>query len=300
MKKIFPLFTLFLIPDIVLGYTSLVPSSPIGAAASSLNLQSLLKTMYVWGVNVAVALAILFIIFGGIEYMTTDSIFKKEEGKKRVTAAVAGLLIVFASWLILNQINPKIFVNDLSLNENLIQGSKPLDTGGTGTSGSTSGTGSNTSSGGSTETNGKTSSEVIGDESSIRSSLAQNGVTVNKNPCTYSSQTDCTNTAGFKKSTVDAISTISKGTGGFVITAGTESGHAIGTYSHSTGYKFDIGQGSNSSKWDTIDSYFKTSIGSQNISNNTTYSITTPSTGQKMEVRRETTGGLHWDIKALP
>jgi len=64
--------------------------------------------------------------------MTTDSVFKKEEGRKRVVAAVAGLLIVLSSWLILNQINPQIFDNNLNLGT--LKGNldtKPIDFGGT-------------------------------------------------------------------------------------------------------------------------------------------------------------------------
>jgi len=126
--KIFVFLNLFFIPKLVLAYVSLVPSSPLGSAASSGNLQGFLKTLYQWGVGVAVALAILFIIFGGIEYMTTDSVYKKDEGKKRITAAVSGLLIVLASWLILNQINPRIFNNDLGLDGSKIDSADPLNT----------------------------------------------------------------------------------------------------------------------------------------------------------------------------
>jgi hypothetical protein len=138
--KTFLISTLFFLPNFVLAYVSLVPDSPLGSAASSLNLQEFLKKLYEWGVGIAVALSILFIIFGGIEYMTTDSVFKKDESKKRITAAVAGLLIVLSSYLILNQINPKIFTNDLSLDANLVDSAKSLTTGSSGNnSGSTTG-----------------------------------------------------------------------------------------------------------------------------------------------------------------
>jgi len=310
-KKICFLFIFaFLLPNFVFAYVSLVPDSPLGAVANSLDLYSFLKTLYDWGVGIAVALSILFIIFGGIQYMTTDSIFGKKGGKDRIVAALTGLLIALSSWLILNQINPGIFKNNLTLTGLGNLNTTPLESGtptnttipvdNNGNSLDTTTNDGKLNSDSTWNSTGKTSTPVIGDESSIRNSLSQSGVTVNKNPCTYVGQTDCTNTVGFKKSTIDAINTISSGTGGFVITAGTESGHAAGAYSHGTGYKFDIGQGSNSSNWDKIDTYFRSSIGSQNISNNTTYTMTVPSTGQRLDVRRETSGGLHWDIKALP
>jgi len=113
IKKIILFFSFF--PVYVFAYVPLVSDSTLKSVASSQNLQEFLKKIYEWGVGIAVTLSILFIIFGGIEYMTTDSVFKKDEGRKRITAAVAGLLIVLSSWLILNQINPKIFDNDLNL-----------------------------------------------------------------------------------------------------------------------------------------------------------------------------------------
>ncbi len=291
-------FIYFFIPLISLaqGYQPLVSDGPLNNAAKSANLSEFLITIYNFGVGIAVALSVLFIIFGGIQYMTTDAMFKKEEGRKRITAAVAGLLIALSSWIILNQINPKIFQNDLTLKP--IQGGGgsniPLPDGGTpGGVDNTDPFNENTN-----DASGE-SPEVIGDESKIRNDLASQGVTINKNPCTYPGQRNCTNVTGFRQSTIDAISTINRGIGGtgFVITGGTESGHAQGTYSHGNGYKFDIGQGSNSGNWSKIDSYFKSLIGTQNITPNKTYSVTVPSSGKRLDVRWEND---HWDIKALP
>ncbi len=135
---IFSVFLSFLIlkTDIVFAkvdYVPLVSDGPLNNAAKSANLSEFLITIYNFGVGIAVALSVLFIIFGGIQYMTTDAMFKKEEGRKRITAAVAGLLIALSSWIILNQINPKIFQNDLTLKP--IQGGGgsniPLPDGGT-------------------------------------------------------------------------------------------------------------------------------------------------------------------------
>ena len=117
-KKTFLIFFITIsLPSFILaaGYQPLVSDIPLKSAANSQSLQEFLKVVYNWGVFVAVGLAVLFIIFGGIQYMTTDSVFKKDEGRKRVVAAVAGLLIVLSSWLILNQINPRIFENSLNL-----------------------------------------------------------------------------------------------------------------------------------------------------------------------------------------
>jgi type IV secretory pathway VirB2 component (pilin) len=211
MKKILT-FIFLTIPyfTLAVGYQPLVSDSPLKSAASGGNLEQFLKQIYDWGVMVAVALAILFIIFGGIEYMTTDSVFKKDQGKKRVTAAVAGLLLVFSSWLVLNQINPQIFNNSLNLGTLNTKGlnTAPIDFGGTVIDGG--GIPTNTPD---TNTPGGESSPVIGDEAAIRSTLSQNGISVNKNPCTYVGQRGCTDTFGLKKSTMDTLLTMKNNSG---------------------------------------------------------------------------------------
>ena len=52
--------------------------------------------------------AVLMIVLGGIQYISTDAIFKKEEGRKRIENAVYGLVLVIAAWLILATINPAL------------------------------------------------------------------------------------------------------------------------------------------------------------------------------------------------
>ena len=59
-------------------------------------------------IGVAAGLAVLMMIFGGIQYMSTDAIFDKKEGKKKIGAALGGLLLAILSWLILNTINPDL------------------------------------------------------------------------------------------------------------------------------------------------------------------------------------------------
>ena len=139
-------------------YVPLVPDSPLTAATSAANVGAFLLILFKWGVSLAVALAILFVIYGGVEYMTTDAVFKKEEGRKRITAAVAGLLIVFASWLILQTVDPKILTTTITLQE---LGSTP---GG----GSTGGGSGGNSGGGSPTPPGTPVNYVPGDPNAIQ------------------------------------------------------------------------------------------------------------------------------------
>lgn len=59
-------------------------------------------------IGIAAVLAVIMIVMGGIQYMTSELISSKEEGKKRITNAVFGLLIALGSYLILFTINPNL------------------------------------------------------------------------------------------------------------------------------------------------------------------------------------------------
>jgi hypothetical protein len=74
-----------------------------------------LNNLFEWGIAIALILAVLFIVLGSVEYMTTDAVFKKEEGIKKITAALAGLILALVSWVILNQINPNLLNMDITI-----------------------------------------------------------------------------------------------------------------------------------------------------------------------------------------
>ena len=57
-------------------------------------------------IAIAVVLAVVMIIIGGFEYMTTDSWQKKSDGIKRIKDAFWGLGLALAAYLILWTINP--------------------------------------------------------------------------------------------------------------------------------------------------------------------------------------------------
>ena len=59
--------------------------------------------------------------------------------------------------------------------------------------------------------------------------------------CTDKNKKTCTSYEGVYSGTVDGAITLKKACGcSLVITGGTETGHASGTYSHANGYKFDF------------------------------------------------------------
>ena len=59
-------------------------------------------------IGIAAVLAMVMIVMGGIEYMTSDLISSKEAGKDTIRNAILGLLIALGAYLILNTINPQL------------------------------------------------------------------------------------------------------------------------------------------------------------------------------------------------
>ncbi|MDO8658964.1 MAG: D-alanyl-D-alanine carboxypeptidase family protein [Candidatus Parcubacteria bacterium] len=59
-------------------------------------------------IGIAAVLAVLMIVIGGLEYMTSELISSKEHGKDRINNAILGLVIALGSWALLNTLNPKL------------------------------------------------------------------------------------------------------------------------------------------------------------------------------------------------
>ena len=65
-------------------------------------------------VALAGALAVIMIIYGGVQYMLTDSVYGKDAGKKTITNALEGLLLALTAFIILNTINPALLSTQLN------------------------------------------------------------------------------------------------------------------------------------------------------------------------------------------
>ena len=59
-------------------------------------------------IGICAVLAMIMIVMGGIQYMTSELISGKEAGKEQVTHAVLGLLLALGAYAILNTINPDL------------------------------------------------------------------------------------------------------------------------------------------------------------------------------------------------
>ena len=93
-----------------LVYCPLEPDafSSFGAANTSGNLGLFLSEAFSFGLALAAALAVIMIVWGGVKIMLTESIFEKDDGRKKIQDAIYGLLLALVSWLILYTINPDI------------------------------------------------------------------------------------------------------------------------------------------------------------------------------------------------
>lgn len=130
MKKI--IFTIFILTILFSGifsaekafaqisYTPLtpIPGTTVGNCAvdsegklidpdnCTVPVTSYISTMFMILIGLAGVLAVLMIVIGGVQYLSTDAISGKSEGKEKITNAILGLLLAIGCWVILNTINP--------------------------------------------------------------------------------------------------------------------------------------------------------------------------------------------------
>jgi hypothetical protein len=71
-------------------------------------LGNFLTQAFSFGLALAAALTVIMIVWGGLEIMLSESVFKKEDGRKKIKEAILGLGLALVSWLILYIINPDI------------------------------------------------------------------------------------------------------------------------------------------------------------------------------------------------
>lgn len=79
-----------------------------------------------------------------------------------------------------------------------------------------------------------------------------NGITVRSSgECSDKTRTNCTSLEGIQQNTINGLNKFQQGFGGpIIVTGGTEAGHASGDYSHGNGYKIDL-----SSKDSSVNNY---------------------------------------------
>ncbi len=109
-------------------YVELQPGAFPGVTENSSNLGGFLGSVFNWGIALAVVLALIMIIFGGIEMMTSDSWTKHDDGRKKINDALLGLGLALISWLLLYIINPSLVLFNGNLLLNPTQNSQQTTT----------------------------------------------------------------------------------------------------------------------------------------------------------------------------
>jgi len=111
---------IFGVSTYAVGYVPLEPS--VAGEGFNGDYGSYFQRIYQLGIAITGILAVLFIVIGGFEYMLSESVFDKGAGRDKITAAIGGLILALASWMILNTINPDLVKFDLSLPETTVTG----------------------------------------------------------------------------------------------------------------------------------------------------------------------------------
>lgn len=114
-------------------YKLLAPLPMFGTEfnASGKSFGDYLSIMFTFFVSFAGVLAVVMLIFGGIQYMSTDSLSGTESGRSKMYQAIFGLIIVLASYVILNTVNPNLVKFNFSIQGQTIEIAETADDGST-------------------------------------------------------------------------------------------------------------------------------------------------------------------------
>lgn len=123
------------------GFVALAPIPGLteGATANTEGLAIFFNNLYRFAIGMAAVLAVIMIIWGGIEYSTQDVPGAKQNGKDRILQAIFGLILVLSPALVFSIINPSILNLSINLDKLDTTSGFPTGTGG-GTGSPTSGT----------------------------------------------------------------------------------------------------------------------------------------------------------------
>ncbi len=107
------------------GFVALAPipgltDQSTTSVINSTSLANFFNNLYKYLIGLAAVIAVIEIIWGGLEISTQDSVSKHTTGKERIYQAILGLVLVLSPVIVFSLINPNILNLSLSL--------PPLDT----------------------------------------------------------------------------------------------------------------------------------------------------------------------------
>jgi len=200
-----------------------------------------LQVLFQLLIGIAGLLSVIMIVIGGIEYMSTDAIQGKEEGKERITQAILGLILALGAWLLLNTINPDLLSLRINMSKQTIEADSnntydgvpqtPTETGGTGGKYCKKSTGGVGYAANSTWPPANMANKDITQRSGnqLKAGDKITKITINKPNCKSVSQSNCTSIDGFNRNGIIKLYNSMCGSDGskctvddLVITGGTE------------------------------------------------------------------------------
>ncbi len=94
--------------------TEFYPIVPLPALQQeSMTLPQYVNAVFTLAISIGAILAVLMLIFGGFEYMTSEATGGKKDGRDRIRQALLGLVLLLLSYLILYVINPQLLNLDV-------------------------------------------------------------------------------------------------------------------------------------------------------------------------------------------
>ncbi len=87
------------------------------ATTPTIDLNGYIGYIFKFAIALAAFLAVIMIIWGGVETMTSEVPFIKSNGKDKIQNAVIGLVMVLASYLILVTIDPRLVEINTSIDK---------------------------------------------------------------------------------------------------------------------------------------------------------------------------------------
>jgi len=116
------LFIFYRVEAVVNEYIMLEPLP--GFEDGKVDIESYLPKIFTLSLQLATALAVFMISFGGFKYLTEESFTGKSDARKIITNAIQGLLILLTSWLLLYTLNPDLVKNNFIIPK--VNTKKPL------------------------------------------------------------------------------------------------------------------------------------------------------------------------------
>ena len=96
-------------------YKVLAPLPGTTKSGDTTDLETYLPGLFNLLIGLGVVFAVIMTVIGGFQYISSDALQGKSDGRKRIQNALLGLVFVAGAWLILYTIDPKL-VSELNLN----------------------------------------------------------------------------------------------------------------------------------------------------------------------------------------